>query len=119
MTAPETAGHPLVREVFPDPVGELVDLLTREGEPEPAARAWSLRLVAECRCGDDFCQRFRTAPHPYGRPYGRGHRCVRLDPAEGVLVPDVVDARIGYVEVLDREPLRDTRPGPARGPGRH
>ncbi|MFG2907860.1 hypothetical protein ACGF13_22690 [Kitasatospora sp. NPDC048286] len=117
MTAPQTAGHPLVREVFPDLVGELVDLLTREGEPELAARAWSLRLVAECRCGDDFCQSFRTDPHPDGRPYGRGHRCVPLDPAEGMLVLDVVDGRIVYVEVLDREPLRDTRPGPGRGPG--
>ncbi|WP_159028613.1 hypothetical protein [Kitasatospora sp. MY 5-36] len=52
-----------------------------------------------------------TEPHPDGRPYGPDHRCVPLPPAHGTLVPDVVGGRIGYVEVLDREPLRDTSPG--------
>lgn len=112
MTAPETADHPLVREVFPDLVRELVELLEREGEHELAVGARSLRLVAECGCGDEFCRSFRTAPRPDGRPFGPGHRCVPLSPAEGMLVLDVVDERIVYVEVLDRGPLRDTRRGP-------
>ncbi|MFI0453310.1 hypothetical protein [Actinomadura sp. 6N118] len=48
--------NPLVREVFPDLVAELVALLEEEGENMLAISAWDLRLVAECGCGDDFCQ---------------------------------------------------------------
>ncbi|MGA5820121.1 hypothetical protein ACPC54_19920 [Kitasatospora sp. NPDC094028] len=104
--APE---HPLVREVFPDLVRELIALLEAEGERELAVCARDLRLVAECGCGDDFCQSFRTAPHEGGTPYGPGHRCLPLLPATGDLLLDVVDGRIVYVEVLFREPLRDVR----------
>lgn len=59
--------------------------------------------------GDGFCQSFKTEPHPDGQPYGRGHRCVPLLPSKGMLVLDVVDGRIMYVEVLDRAPLRYAR----------
>ncbi|MFI9363863.1 hypothetical protein ACIG5E_22845 [Kitasatospora sp. NPDC053057] len=111
-------GDPLVREVFPDLVRELTALLEAAGEPELAAGARDLRLVADCGCGDDFCQSFRTEPHRAGQPYGPGHRCVPLLPAEGTLILDVVDGRIMYVEVLDREPLRDLRE-PLRGQGGH
>ncbi|MFD4655826.1 hypothetical protein ACFWP2_09345 [Kitasatospora sp. NPDC058444] len=110
MTAPQPPNHPLVREAFPELAAELVELLEQEDERELAATVRSLPLVAECGCGDDFCQSFRTAPHPPGQPFGPGHRCVTLSPADGMLVLDVVDGRIMYVEVLDREPLRDTRP---------
>ncbi|MFE1314762.1 hypothetical protein [Streptomyces sp. NPDC058755] len=104
--------HPLVREVFPDLVTELITLLEHEGERELAVCAWDLRLVEECGCGDDFCQSFRTAPHPQGQPYGTGHRCVPLLPSRGMLCLDVVDGRIMYVEVLDRPPMhhRSSRP---------
>ena len=98
-----------MREVFPELVKELIALLEGGGENELAICAWDLRLVAECGCGDGFCQSFKTAPHPDGQPYGPGHRCVPLSPAEGMLVLDVVDGRIVYVEVLDRAPLRDMR----------
>ncbi|MGW1956242.1 hypothetical protein ACWCPI_26425 [Streptomyces sp. NPDC001920] len=104
--------HPLVREVFPDLVAELIDLLESEGERELAVCARDLRLVAECDCGDDFCQSFLTAPHPPGRPYGAGHRCVPLLPSQGMLCLDVVDHRIVYVEVLDRPPPRRHGAGP-------
>jgi hypothetical protein len=100
---------PLVREVFPELVGELVTLLEAEGENELAISARDLRLVAECDCGDDFCQSFKTESHPEGQPYGQGHRCVPLLPSEGMLVLDVVFGRIMYVEVLSRKPLRDMR----------
>jgi len=104
--------HPLVREVFPDLTDELIALLEDDGERELAICAWDLRLVDTCGCGDDFCQSFRTAPHPPGQPYGPGHRCVPLSPAQGMLCLDVVDGRIVYVEVLHRPPLqrRDAPP---------
>ncbi|MEU6090797.1 hypothetical protein ABZ865_29145 [Streptomyces sp. NPDC047085] len=97
--------HPLVRDVFPDLVAELITLLEDEGERELASCAWDLRLVEECRCGDEFCQSFQTTPHPQGQPYGPGHRCVPLLSSRGMLCLDVVDGRIMYVEVLDRPPL--------------
>ncbi len=65
----------------------------------------TLRVVARCGCGDDFCQSFYTAPKPDGA-YGPGHRNVLLDPPwSGMLILDVVDGLIAYVEVLDRDPL--------------
>jgi hypothetical protein len=98
--------HPLVRDVFPVLITELTALLEEEGERELAISAQDLRLVGECGCGDDFCQSIRTADHPQGQPYGAGHRCVPLMPLLGMLVLDVVDNRIMYVEVLNRPPMR-------------
>ncbi|MFJ5228977.1 hypothetical protein ACIQBJ_03660 [Kitasatospora sp. NPDC088391] len=100
--------HPLVGEEFPELVAELAALLAAEGEGALAEQLPGLRLVAKCGCGDDFCRSFATAVHPPGTPYGPGHRCVPLLPARGMLVLDVVDGRIVYVEVLDRPPLRGT-----------
>lgn len=64
------AEHPLVREVFPELAAELVALLEEEGERELAICARDLRLVADCGCGDDFCQSFYAGAHPRGQPYG-------------------------------------------------
>lgn len=101
----EQDDHPLVRDVFPDLIAELTALLEDEGERGLAVCAWDLRLVDECGCGDDFCQSIRTADHPQGQPYGPGHRCLPLSPSEGMLVLDVVDGRIVYIEILDRPPM--------------
>ncbi|MFF2625257.1 hypothetical protein ACFVUN_05720 [Kitasatospora griseola] len=101
--------HPLLRDVFPELVDELAALLDAEGEPELASGASELPLVAQCDCGDDFCQSLRTAPHSPGRPYGPGHRCLPLPATSGTVVLDVVDDRIMYVELIDRPPLRDVR----------
>ncbi|RKN44994.1 hypothetical protein D7294_07805 [Streptomyces hoynatensis] len=95
-----------MREVFPEPAAELIFLLEAEGEPELAASVHDLRLVGECGCRDDFCQSIRTSDQPRGQPYGSGHRNVSLSPAEGMLILDVVDERIVYVEILFRPPMR-------------
>ncbi|MFE1840244.1 hypothetical protein [Streptomyces sviceus] len=101
-------GHepPLVRDVFPELVDELAELLRAEGEHSLALCVRDVRLVAGCGCGDDFCQSLRTAEHPPGQPFGPGHRCVPLLPARGDLILDVVDGRIMYIEILDRPPMR-------------
>jgi hypothetical protein len=109
------AEHPLVREVFPELATELVALLEQNGEHELAISAHDLRLVAGCGCGDDFCQSFYTEPRPHG-PYGPGHRCIPLLPANGMLNLDVVNGRIMHVEVLDRPPLRNGRPDEPENP---
>jgi hypothetical protein len=64
------AEHLVVREVFPELVTELVRLLEEEGERELAICAWDLRLVAECGCGDSFCQSFRSKTTPRACPMG-------------------------------------------------
>jgi hypothetical protein len=97
--------HPLVRDVFPDLVAELATLLEEEGERELAICVRDVRLVGECDCGDDFCQSIRTADHPQGKPFGPGHRCVPLMPSKGMLILDVVDGRIMYIEIIDRPPM--------------
>ncbi|MER7180307.1 hypothetical protein ABT404_12635 [Streptomyces hyaluromycini] len=97
--------HPLIRDVYPDLIAELTALLEDEGEHELAVCAWDLRLVDVCGCGDDFCQSIQTADHPRGQPYGPGHRCVPLSPSKGMLILDIVDGRIMYVEILDRPPM--------------
>ncbi|MFJ7157968.1 hypothetical protein ACIQUQ_23950 [Streptomyces sp. NPDC101118] len=102
------AGPPLVREVHPDLVAELVALLEAEGERDLAVCVRDVRLYERCPCTDDFCQSFRTAPGPDG-PYGPGHRCLPLLAEQGMLNLDVVQGRIVYVEVIDHAPLRDHR----------
>ncbi|WP_043175777.1 hypothetical protein [Streptomyces sp. NRRL B-24484] len=98
--------RPLVREVLPDLAGELTALLLEEGELGLATGVRELRLVAECDCAEASCQSIRTSEHPPGRAYGPGHRTVPLLADAGLLVLDVVDDRIVYVEVLDRPPMR-------------
>ncbi|MFE2127917.1 hypothetical protein [Streptomyces amritsarensis] len=113
-----TQDAPLVRDVFPDLTAELVRLLEEEGERDLALCAHDLRLVAECGCGDDFCQSLRTHDHPPDRPYGPGHRMVCLLPERGLLNLDVVGRRIVYVEIIDRPPMRrGTAAASPVGPG--
>jgi hypothetical protein len=62
-------------------------------------------MVDRCRCGDDFCATFYTAPPPLGS-FGPGHQTVALSPREGMLNIDVVGTKIVQIEVLCREELR-------------
>ena len=79
--------------------------LIADGEVALAAQVDGLEIVQMCKCGDSFCQSFYTAPKPEG-PWGPGHRNVAPEPAwSGMLIFDVVDERITYVEVIDRPPL--------------
>ena len=90
---------------WPKLSGELRDALIAEDEAGLANSVDSLEVVQPCGCGDDFCQSFYTA-HPPDGAFGPGHRNVLLDPPwTGMLVLDVVDDEIVYVEVLDRPPL--------------
>ena len=69
-------------------------------------QAAGLVVLQQCDCGDDFCQSFYTQPPAEGA-YGPGHRNVGLSPDRpGMLILDVVDSLIMYVEVVDRPPLR-------------
>ena len=91
--------RPLLRELAPNFANELAALLRAADEPRLADQVPALRVVGRCRCGDDFCASFYTAPPPAGA-YGPGLRNVPLNPETGMVILDVVDERIMQVEVL-------------------
>ncbi|MFE7406475.1 hypothetical protein [Isoptericola sp. NPDC057559] len=81
---------------------ELRAALIAEGEEELAASVGDLEVAERCDCGDDLCQSFFTGPAPDG-PWGPGLRNLWLEPPwPEMLIVDVVDDVIRYVEVLDR-----------------
>jgi hypothetical protein len=96
----------LLKEVLPQFAVELEQLLRKQGEVELASQVSRLTIVDRCRCGDDFCASFYTQPKPKGA-YGPGHRCMELEPAEGMLILDLVEDRIAQVEVLNRNDIRE------------
>jgi hypothetical protein len=95
----------LLIESLPDLSRELAELLVTAREPSLAAQIGDLEIVAKCRCSDDFCASFYTAPKPVGS-YGPNHRNLQLGPARGMIILDLVDDRIVHVEVLCRDDVR-------------
>ena len=92
--------RPLITDVLPEIADTLERTLLNEGEAELAVTVRSLRFYAPCECGEDACESFYTAPKPSGS-FGPGHRCVNLFwPRGGLLVLDVVDGEIKFVEIL-------------------
>ena len=105
MSAPERKST-LVSDVFPLLSQELQQLLKEAGEADLISQVSGLRIVDRCRCGDHFCGSFYTQPKPEGA-YGPSHRNVALPAAKGMLILDVVDGVIAYVEVLHRNEIRE------------
>ena len=90
-----------VKDLFPAFSDELAMALREADEAALAARVPYLELVRRCGCGDSFCASFHTAKRPQGAAEG-AHRNLVLQPKTGMLIVDVVDERIVFVEVLDR-----------------
>jgi len=86
-------------ETLPALVRELERLLIEANEPDLSAQVRRLIIVDRCRCGDDFCATLYTEPRPQSS-YGPNHRNIELSPSEGMIILDVVGARIVCVEVL-------------------
>src|SRR3989442_758359 len=95
----------LLTETLPVLAQELQQLLQAKNQLELAAQIPGLTIVERCRCGDDFCASFYTQPKPKGS-YGPGHDSMELEPAEGMLILDIVDGRIAHVEILHRNDIR-------------
>ena len=98
--------HPLLKEVLPELANELIIQFEKEGEHQLAEQVPSLQIVDRCRCGDDFCATFYTAPKPKGA-WGSEHESIPLDMEDGYLNVDVVDGKIVSVEVLFRDEIRE------------
>jgi hypothetical protein len=90
---------------LPELADEIEALLRATGEADLAAQVHDLDIVDRCRCKDDFCSTFCVQPKPPGA-YGPGHRNVVLSPETGMLIFDVVDEKIGCVEVLYRDDVQ-------------
>ena len=95
----------LLAETLPEFAQELQQLLQAQ-KPELAVQVPILKIVEGCGCGDDFCASFYTQPKPNGA-YGPGHDTLLLDTeAPGMLILDVVDGVISFIEVLYRPDVR-------------
>ena len=93
--------HALVKEVLPALSKELHDLLEKEGRTDLVAQVEELPLMERCRCGDNFCSTFYTAPRPNGG-YGLSHYNLELEPRIGMIILDLVDDEIRCIEILNR-----------------
>jgi hypothetical protein len=93
-------------EYLPELAEELKRCLNGAAEPVLAGQIDNVAIVDRCRCGDSFCGSIRTARKPNGA-YGDGHRTVLLEPANGMLILDVVHDRIVYIEVLYRPDVKE------------
>jgi hypothetical protein len=102
-----TVGAKLIAECFPDLAHELVGLLRSEGRGDLADQVDTLYLVDRCRCRDDFCATFYTAPRPTGA-WGPGHETVALHPSTGYLNVDVLRGTVVSIEVLYHDAMRES-----------
>ena len=99
---------PNLQAQWPVMAEQLREALRRAGESDLAGQVTDLRVVARCDCDESFCQSFYTEPPPEGAyPYpDRARNLCLEDPGwDGMLILDVVDERIHFVEVIDRPPL--------------
>ena len=99
-------GELRLEEALPAFAAELETALGRQGRSDLASQVRRLPLVDRCRCGDDFCATFYTAPKPDGA-YGAGHENVVVEATEGMVVLDLVRDEIRCVEVLDRPDVQE------------
>ena len=104
-TVPTADDSPLVAELLPDLATELAEALLDDGEAGLASQVSSLRIVELCGCDDDFCASFYTLPKPDGG-WGSDQKNVVPPVKNGLVVLDVVDGIIRYVEVIDRDDVR-------------
>jgi hypothetical protein len=82
-------------------------MLVATGRSDLAQQVPMLVVRDRCRCGDDFCAMFYTAPPPpSGQAWGPDHKNVMLEPTTGDVILDVVQDRIVAVEVLYRPDVR-------------
>jgi hypothetical protein len=100
MTAP-----PLLADVLPEVAAEVQELAERTGDPGLPEQVSTLRIFDRCRCGEETCATFYTAPRP-SNGWGPRHTNVDLDANAGMMVLDLVDGSIVCVEVLNREDIR-------------
>lgn len=95
----------LLADVLPDFSLELWSALLDAGHTDLADQVPDLVVGDPCSCGDTFCSSFYTGSPPVGS-WAPGFHSVWVQAASGVVVLDVVDGIIRFVEIIDRPELR-------------
>jgi hypothetical protein len=94
-------GSPLISEVLPDLLEEMVHLLQGTGAEPLEEQLRKLRVESICDCGDENCASFATAPEV------KVASVVELQPIEGYLIIDLNAAEeICFIEVLGRPDVK-------------
>lgn len=92
---------PLISDVLPDFVDEIVYLLQGTGAEPLEQQLRALRIESICDCGDANCASFATAPEV------KVASVVELQPIEGHLILDLNEAEeICFIEVLGRDDIK-------------
>ena len=92
---------PLISEVLPDLLEEMVFLLQGTGAEPLEQQLRTLRIESICDCGDDNCASFATVADV------KVNDVVELNPSEGFLIIDLNQAQeICFIEVLGRPDVK-------------
>ncbi len=92
---------PLISEVIPDFIEEIVYLLQGTGAEPLEEQLRTLRIESICDCGDENCASFATAGEV------KVARVVELQSMEGHLILDLNEAeQICFIEVLGRSDVK-------------
>jgi hypothetical protein len=92
---------PLIGEVLPDLLEEIVFLLQGTGAEPLEQQLRALKIESVCDCGDENCASFATAGEV------KVSEVVELNPAEGFLIIDLNAAQqICFIEVLGRPDVK-------------
>ncbi len=92
---------PLISEVLPDLLEEMVHLLQGSGAEPLEEQLRRLRIESVCDCGDENCSSFATAAEV------KVASVVELQPIEGYLIIDLNAAEeICFIEVLGRPDVK-------------
>jgi hypothetical protein len=92
---------PLISEVLPDFLEEIVYLLRQSGDFELGEQMRALRIESLCDCGHEECASFATAAEV------KVDRTVEVQAIEGILLIDInADNRVCFIEVLNRPDVK-------------
>lgn len=92
---------PMLNDVLPDLLEEMVYLLKQQDADPLEARLRALRIESVCDCGDDNCASFATAREVKVANY------VELQSIEGQVIIDLNAAEeICFIEVLGRPDIK-------------
>ena len=92
---------PLISDVLPDLVDEIVFLLQGTGAEGLEAHLRALKIESICDCGDQNCASFATASEV------KVANAIELQAIEGHLILDLNAAEeICFIEVLGREDIK-------------
>ena len=97
----EDMSSPLISEVLPDLLEEMVFLLQGTGAEPLEQQLRALRIESICDCGDDNCASFATTAEV------KVEDVVELNPSDGFLIIDLNQAQqICFIEVLGRPDIK-------------